>query len=1213
MKQLYSIIAMCCISFCWFNQANAQATNCSGAFQSPFCSGIAQYPGNFDGTGAGSGPQAPAGPNYDCLGTQGNPSYFSLTIEQTGAIDFTLDNTANIDIDFIVWGPFSSPAAASLACDSMGQGNQWGDVADCSYSGLGQEQVTIPAAQAGEIYILMVTNYSNVATSIFSNQNSGTGSIACPCEIPYTIDTTLATVGNQGFLIDTANGVNQFVVCPNNTLGIQIGASGSFNDTISLYGPFTSVNDVFSNNSILAFNPNAPANFDSLTIFTLLTPTIEEIGVNTFSLGLRNDLNTGGFSDSSCFDLLSIEVIVPGVSLNNRTVCSGSSFQVIADSIPTTVLGSSSYTWSQISGPIVTFSSTTSRVPTITIPTTSSTSSNDSTVVVVDYNYGGMCPMSDTMVLYYPDMSISATALPDSVCSGSTTNLLVNLSDTLTPAVCDDYDVAIIPFAPLATTGTAVTAFTATSIFTAADEGVSAALPVGFDFNFYCNSFDTFYIHTNGFISFDPISATAGLLTGATLPSAFDPNNIIALGWGDLDLSTGNGSVNYYITGTTPNRQLVVNFNQVQVFFGGDSITTQAILNESDNSIEIHIASNTLPFSTIGIENGAGTLAHYHASLNATQGQATGPTTNIAYRFSPKVFGPFYSWTPAATLSTNNVVSPVATPTATTTYSVSVQDGNCFYSDSTTVHILAGLATPVVACDSSTTSSISFSWSDLGLPPTGFYEYSLDGGTTWINVGASLFATAPGLLSNTSYTILVRGNDGTTGFCPLSSNGTTNCSTLNPSCMNNPTINISLIATNLLCNNDASGCINATVTGGSGSPMNLTWSTGTMDVDSICNLGTGTYTLVVTDTISGGIGAPTISCIDSQSIVITEPLLLVVSRDSFDNPSCSNSADGTLYTTTVGGTPNYTYNWDNSATTGDLTGLIAGDYTVTVTDANGCTAIGGPYTLVAATSLSVNITTITGDLDCDLQPIGALNAVAIGGGNLTYTWSNSTTDSTATGLAAGTYTVTVTDANGCTDTASQSINAPIIPNLDAFVSVTGMTSVSVPLNTAVTISAGSSSFNYNWTSIVDPVTGNANIANSTLSTTTVNPDPAGDFAYIVTASATTNTTTCSVTDTVWVTVEEPYQGIPTIFTPDGDGINDTFRPVMLADDEVITFRVYNRWGQEVYNGDEAHGNGWDGTFKGVPQPTEVYIYVIVYQKASNPEPRNTKGQFTLMR
>jgi hypothetical protein len=74
MKLSFSISLLLFLAMSGWLQA--QALNCGDAYLSPFCNGIAQYPANFDGTGAGSGPQAPAGPNYDCLGTQGNPSYF---------------------------------------------------------------------------------------------------------------------------------------------------------------------------------------------------------------------------------------------------------------------------------------------------------------------------------------------------------------------------------------------------------------------------------------------------------------------------------------------------------------------------------------------------------------------------------------------------------------------------------------------------------------------------------------------------------------------------------------------------------------------------------------------------------------------------------------------------------------------------------------------------------------------------------------------------------------------------------------------------------------------------------------------------------------------------------------------------------------------------------------------------------------------------------
>lgn len=231
-----------------------------------------------------------------------------------------------------------------------------------------------------------------------------------------------------------------------------------------------------------------------------------------------------------------------------------------------------------------------------------------------------------------------------------------------------------------------------------------------------------------------------------------------------------------------------------------------------------------------------------------------------------------------------------------------------------------------------------------------------------------------------------------------------------------------------------------------------------------------------------------------------------------------------------------------------------------------------------------------------------------------YIWNNGTTAANATGLVAGTYTVTATNGSGCTSSVSQTITTPIVPTLNAYVSITGMTSVFIPLNTVVTISAGSTGFDYIWTSIANPITGNANIANNNQATTTVSPNPEGVYTYIVTASATTSNLTCIATDTVWVTVEKfDFRGMPTAFTPNGDGYNDYFAPVTLLDSQVKTFRVYNRWLQEVYNGDNAHGLGWDGKYLGVDQPSEVYMYLLTYQKPSDPETKTIRGEFMLMR
>ncbi len=1926
---------------------HAQASNCGDAIFSPFCNGIAQYPANFDGTGLGSGPQAPLGPNYDCLGTQGNPSYFSLTIDQSGSIDFILDNTSNLDIDFILWGPFSSVNSAQAACGSIGQGGTSGGVTDCSYSVLGQEPVSIPNAISGEVYILMVTNYTNQATNIFSTFNTGTGSVACPCDIPFEVDTLSVAFGNTGYLVDTINAVNQFVVCPNNTLGFSVLAGSNLNDTLNIYAPFTTANSVFANNTILSLRPGGPTRFDSIEVLTLLTPTNDEIGVNDFTIGLRNDIFTGGVSDSTCFDFVNVQVIVPGVKLTDRTCLSWRAVSSIDRfysehfaSVVLLIVGNSSVALRLL------FLVSLVRIRLITVPTSNSSSVNDSIILVVDYNYGGLCPMRDTMVLRYTDLTVSALALPDSVCSGSMTALDVILSNSLAAPICDDYTVSTIPFAPLTTTGgTAVTAFNATTtLFSADDEGISAALPIGFNFDFYCNTFSSFYIHTNGFITFDNLTVGPAY-TGDPLPSAGEPENLIAMGWEDLDISNG-GNINYYVVGTAPNRQLVVNLNGVANWLSTTATTTtQAILSEADNSIELHISSITHTASTVGIENGNGTLAHFPAVYPL--GQASGPITSVAYRFKPRQNGPFYTWTPAATLNSNTTRNPMASPIATTTYSVEVTDGVCRYVDTTTVTVISNFPTPVITCDSSTLTSISFSWTDIGLPiATGFYEYSLDGGATWVAVGNALSTTITGLMGNTSYTILVRGNDGAGGTCPLSTAGTTTCTTTNPSCTGNPALNLALTITDPICNGDSTGCANVLVTGGSGNNnLGYSWSTGQVDTNLICNLAAGTYSLTVTDTVgsmnppsntivyaedfdgvsnwilnvatgtngadnnfwtissdeagepvgacgtaggpnqslhvtsaltptqgalynTGGFcpflfctetnmraespafstvgssnmtfefnyiaggdalidnasvvyndgsgwqtltnsikstvctngqglwtrysvalpascdnqpavqvginwtnnddlsgtdpsvaidsvvistmqgGMSTFVCVDSQTFIINEPTAVVLTIDSFatptcdgtadgyiavsatggiptynytwnnlatgdsltglnagtfvvtvedingcsvvdsvtltvpnpivialdsvrnttctndadgqvfisvtggtpayaynwstggttdsignvlagtyavtvtdangcfisdsftltaptpvvitidslgdptctgaadgylavsvtggtpgysyswsnaatsdsltglndgtytitatdvngcsatnqavlaapnpivitidstGNPTCNGSADGYIALTATGGTPAYTYSWNNTMTSDSIMGLMAGTYSVTVTDANGCsvtdqttltepnllilvidstgnptcngsadgyiavsatggtapftylwntastsdslinlndgtymvtvtdangctamgqailnvpnpivatidnvvnnscagqadgsidvTALGGlgslsylwsngavsqdlasvadgiytltvsdvngcfvtvqdtivptvlltlsdsvetacagdpiivrltagggsgsysydwgttststsdtaqfalastatltvvvtvtdnvngctiiatiplqgvapvlvtldniqniacgatapgqidltvvggttPYNYVwsdASTAASLTSTTtgsfsvtVTDDngctatagpfiidqnLDaavsidtinlitaCDGQATGALVARS-SDPSTTFAWSNGSSDSSISNLAAGTYTVVGTNSFGCTDTVSVTIIAPTLPTLDAAVQTVGTRQVSVPLSTSVTLIAGSTGFDYLWTAIADPVTGNPNIATNNTATTTATPDPAGDYWYVVTASATTNDTVCSVSDTVMVMVEQPFEGVPNAFTPNGDAVNDLFRPTFLSDEEVTTFRVFNRWGQEVYNGDENHGEGWDGTYQGTEQPTEVYIYVITYKRASEPTEREIRGEVTLIR
>jgi gliding motility-associated-like protein len=178
-------------------------------------------------------------------------------------------------------------------------------------------------------------------------------------------------------------------------------------------------------------------------------------------------------------------------------------------------------------------------------------------------------------------------------------------------------------------------------------------------------------------------------------------------------------------------------------------------------------------------------------------------------------------------------------------------------------------------------------------------------------------------------------------------------------------------------------------------------------------LAPGTYQV----TISNPAG-----CTGVASATITEPPLLDLNANAA-NVTCFGGNNGSAQAQITGGTAPYQYLWSNGQTTGNPNGLAAGAYTVTVTDANGCTDAGQvnitqPSAIQLSVAQSVNVSCFGGNN-------GQISVQAQGGaGALAYLWSNGQTTSTATSLVAGSYTVTVTDSNGCTRTVSATLTQP---------------------------------------------------------------------------------------------------------------------------------------------------------------------------------------------
>jgi hypothetical protein len=166
------------------------------------------------------------------------------------------------------------------------------------------------------------------------------------------------------------------------------------------------------------------------------------------------------------------------------------------------------------------------------------------------------------------------------------------------------------------------------------------------------------------------------------------------------------------------------------------------------------------------------------------------------------------------------------------------------------------------------------------------------------------------------------------------------------------------------------------------------------------------------------------------------------------NAACAGAADGGATAFATGGTTPYTYLWSNAATTASITGVAAGTYTTTITDANGCTSTAAAaITEPAALTASATATPTTGAMNNGTATVSA------GGGtpSYTYVWSNGQTTATADGLAAGTYTSTVTDANGCTATATATVEQQMAAPGDACTEAIDISSLlGGPQNTAQT-------------------------------------------------------------------------------------------------------------------------------------------------------------------
>ena len=316
---------------------------------------------------------------------------------------------------------------------------------------------------------------------------------------------------------------------------------------------------------------------------------------------------------------------------------------------------------------------------------------------------------------------------------------------------------------------------------------------------------------------------------------------------------------------------------------------------------------------------------------------------------------------------------------------------------------------------------------------------------------------------------------------------------------------------------------------------NYLWSNG-QTTATATGLSAGTYTVTVTDA-SG--------CTKSESVTITASPGTLAAVPTGTNVSCKGSNTGTVSVAASGGNPPYFYIWNTGATSNTISNLYTGVYTATVTDNSGCT-ISVSYNVIQP-SIMLTVSIAKTNVRCGGKSTGSAIA-AISGGAVPYTflWNTGSTISSITNLPAATYTVTVTDANGCSKTKSVSITQNSALTAFAFPTVNAEASVNP--------GGGVPGYSYVWNTIPQQTTQTAT----------------GLHMNVVYKVKVTDSKGCTVTSTVSL---YPCLNCREISSDNELDIsvkpNPTNGLVMLktsgSDLDHINVRIYNAVGKTLYN------------------------------------------------
>ncbi|MFK7934095.1 MAG: proprotein convertase P-domain-containing protein, partial [Saprospiraceae bacterium] len=457
----------------------------------------------------------------------------------------------------------------------------------------------------------------------------------------------------------------------------------------------------------------------------------------------------------------------------------------------------------------------------------------------------------------------------------------------------------------------------------------------------------------------------------------------------------------------------------------------------------------------------------------------------------------------------------------------------------------------------------------------------------WSTEPTQTMEIAEGLMGDRSYTVTVTDAQG--------------CVKAETRILEQPTaISFNVAGTDALCFGDSTGTASITDIVGDNNDFTYQWdlAAANQTTPTATDLPAGIYSVTIEDNAG---------CEATNEITIGQPTAVSTDFTITDN-ICFGDENGVVSVVATGGTPDYLYNWSTNETAAKIGTLLAGTYELTVTDANGCERVDG---VEVTQPTSVTATLRPQDVTCFGDRDGSIE-ITPSGGTPPYLYSldneNFNGSRTVVGLTADNYNIYIRDANGCEWFDVIDINTP--PEFKVNIVGAGQRDVvavgdSLQLFGEKEDAVGD--VEYVWTAPVEGV-----LSCNECENTFVKPmNPLYVEVYAVDANG------CEAEDRLQVMVEKDRVVlVPTGFTPDGNSRNDKLMVHGAEGSMIKTFKVFDRWGELMYENLEFSINdleaGWDGNFRNSPAPAGIYVWYLEVEYIDGVT-ETLKGSTTLIR